>query len=157
MTLGNILRERDDQYVANRDQSGTWRILDTWHDDLKNIGPDDEIPDKTDAVVILSEGAFISLMKEAGRSGLLDNASGSLESNMGAPEEFNDMTEQYNEAVAKIHTLERVITDQKEQLSDNKISYSEHSHIKEKAMDTVLKLAGMDTLVSQRFNDLGKE
>ena len=61
MTLGNILRERDDQYVANRDQSGTWRILDTWHDDLKNIGPDDEIPDKTDAVVILSEGAFISI------------------------------------------------------------------------------------------------
>jgi hypothetical protein len=44
MTLGNILRERDDQYVANRDQSGTWRILDTWHDDLKNIGP--YIPDE---------------------------------------------------------------------------------------------------------------
>jgi hypothetical protein len=152
MTLGNILRGRDEQYIANRDESGTWRILDTWHDDLKSIGPDDEIPDKTDAVTILSEGAFISLMKEAGRSGILDNAS-----NGGDLEEFDDMTEQYNQAVEKIHTLESVITDQKEQLADTRTTYSEHSHIKEKAMETVLKLAGMDTLVSQRFNDLGKD
>ena len=152
MTLGNILRERDEQYIANRDESGTWRILDTWHDDLKSIGPDDEIPDKTEAVTIISEGAFISLMKEAGRTGILDNVS-----NGGALEEFDDMSEQYNQAVEKIHTLESVITDQKKQLADTRTTYSEHSHIKEKAMDTVLKLAGMDTLVSQRFNDLGKE
>jgi len=152
MTLGNILRERDEQYIANRDETGTWRILDTWHDDLKSIGPDAEIPDKTDAVTILSEGAFISLMKEAGRSGILDNVS-----NGGALEEFDDMSEQYNQAVEKIHTLEKVITDQKEQLADTRTTYSEHSHIKEKAMETVLKLAGMDTLVSQRFNDLGKD
>ena len=152
MTLGNILRERDEQYIANRDESGTWRILDTWHDDLKSIGPDDEIPDKTEAVTIISEGAFISLMKEAGRTGILDNVS-----NGGASEEFDDMTEQYNQAVEKIHTLESVITDQKEQLADTRTTYSEHSHIKEKAMETVLKLAGMDTLVSQRFNDLGKD
>jgi len=152
MTLGNILRERDEQYIANRDESGTWRILDTWHDDLKSIGPDDEIPDKTEAVTIISEGAFISLMKEAGRTGILDNVS-----NGGALEEFDDMSEQYNQAVEKIHTLESVITDQKEQLADTRTTYSEHSHIKEKAMDTVLKLAGMDTLVSQRFNDLGKD
>jgi hypothetical protein len=152
MTLGNILRERDEQYIANRDESGTWRILDTWHDDLKSIGPDDEIPDKTEAVTIISEGAFISLMKEAGRTGILDNVS-----NGGALEEFDDMSEQYNQAVEKIHTLESVITDQKEQLADTRTTYSEHSHIKEKAMETVLKLAGMDTLVSQRFNDLGKD
>ena len=152
MTLGNILRERDEQYIANRDESGTWRILDTWHDDLKSIGPDDEIPDKTEAVTIISEGAFISLMKEAGRTGILDNVS-----NGGALEEFDDMSEQYNQAVEKIHTLESVITDQKKQLADTRTTYSEHSHIKEKAMETVLKLAGMDTLVSQRFNDLGKD
>jgi len=152
MTLGNILRERDEQYIANRDPSGTWRILDTWHSDLKSIGPDEEIPDGTEAVTLLSEGAFISLMKEAGRSGILDNVS-----NGGVLEEFDDMTEQYNQAVEKIHTLESVITDQKEQLADTRTKYSEHSHIKEKAMEAVLKLAGMDTLVSQRFNDLGKD
>ena len=136
MTLGNILRERDEQYISNRDASGTGRILDTWHEELK----------------IISEGAFISLMKEAGRSGILDNVS-----NGGASEEFDDMSAEYNQAVAKIHTLEKTITEQKEQLADTRTSYSEHSHIKEKAMDTVLKLAGMDTLVSQRFNDLGRD
>ena len=65
MTLGNILRERDEQYIANRDESGTWRILDTWHDDLKSIGPDDEIPAKTEAVTIISEGAFILTVADA--------------------------------------------------------------------------------------------
>jgi hypothetical protein len=154
MTLGNILRERDEQYIANRDTSGTWRILDTWHEELKSIGPEDEVGDESKAVTIISEGAFISLMKEAGRSGILDNVSNSSTKPM---EEFEDMSEQYNEAVAKIHTLERVITDQKEQLAAKNTTYSEHSYIKEKAMDTVLKLAGMDTLVSQRFNDLGKD
>jgi len=154
MTLGNILRERDEQYIANRDASGTWRILDTWHEELKSISPEDEVGDESKAVTIISEGAFISLMKEAGRSGILDNVSNTSTEPM---EEFEDMSGQYNEAVAKIHTLERVITDQKEQLADKNTTYSEHSHIKEKAMDTVLKLAGMDTLVSQRFNDLGKD
>ena len=152
MTLGNILRERDEQYISNRDSSGTWRILDTWHEDLKTIGPEDEVGDASSAVTVISEGAFISLMKEAGRSGILDNVS-----NGGASEEFDDMTEQYNQAVEKIHALESVITEQKEQLADTRTTYSEHSHIKEKAMDTVLKLAGMDTLVSQRFNDLGRD
>jgi|TARA_R110000796_G_scaffold117342_2_gene230140 hypothetical protein len=152
MTLGNILRERDEQYISNRDSSGTWRILDTWHEDLKTIGPEDEVGDASSAVTVISEGAFISLMKEAGRSGILDNVS-----NGGASEEFDDMSAEYNQAVAKIHTLEKTITEQKEQLADTRTSYSEHSHIKEKAMDTVLKLAGMDTLVSQRFNDLGRD
>ena len=70
MTLGNILRERDEQYISNRDASGTWRILDTWHEELKTIGPEDEVGDSSDAVTVLSEGAFISLMKEAGRAGI---------------------------------------------------------------------------------------
>ena len=151
MTLGNILKERDDQYIANRDASGTWRILDTWHDDLKSIGPEDEIPDKTEAVTILSEGAFIYLMKEAGRSGLLDHAS-TTEASLDAGE----LTFQYEQAIEKIANLESKLVEQKEKLADTQV-YSEHSHIKEKAMDTVLKLAGMDTLISQRFNDLGKE
>ena len=38
MVLGNILRERDQQYVANRDDATqTWRVLDTWHDALTPV------------------------------------------------------------------------------------------------------------------------
>ena len=105
MTLGNILRERDEQYIANRDASGTWRILDTWHEELKSISPDDEVGDESKAVTIISEGAFISLMKEAGRSGILDNVSNTSTEPM---EEFEDMSGQYNEAVAKNYLTRRL-------------------------------------------------
>ena len=38
--MGNMLRERDQQYIANRDDgTKTWRILDTWHDELRSLGP----------------------------------------------------------------------------------------------------------------------
>ena len=42
--IGNMLRERDVQYTAIKDEiTNTWRILDTWNDELKNLGPEDEI------------------------------------------------------------------------------------------------------------------
>ena len=57
MTMGNILIERDQQYIAHRDEkTQTWRILDTWHDDLKLINPDDDIADDSAAVTIITEG-----------------------------------------------------------------------------------------------------
>ena len=62
MTLGNMLRERDVQYTALKDEvTNTWRILDTWSDDLKNLSPDYDIPDDSKAVTILTEGGFLEL------------------------------------------------------------------------------------------------
>ena len=44
--IGNMLRDRDVQYVAIKDDlTNTWRILDTWHEDLKSLQPEDEIDD----------------------------------------------------------------------------------------------------------------
>ena len=153
MTLGNILRERDEQYIANRDESGTWRILDTWHDALKSISPDDDVEDSNEAVTVIKEGAFISLMKEAGRLGILDNVA---DSGSQSNSEIDEMLVEYNASKDKISELQKQLAEYKGELAQTRV-YSEHSHIKEKAMDTVLKLAGMDTLVSQRFNDLGKD
>ena len=68
--LGNILRGREQQYVAHKDdRTKTWRVLDTWHESLTQIGPDDEIEDDNPAVTILTEGEFISLVQEASRLG----------------------------------------------------------------------------------------
>ena len=51
--MGNILREREQQYVANRDDAtNTWRVLDSWSDALKELDVDDDIPDDNDAVKI---------------------------------------------------------------------------------------------------------
>ena len=73
--VGMFLKDREVQYTANRDEvTNTWRILNTWHEDLVSLGPDDEIPDDSSAVLVLTEGAFIALVKEAARLGVLQNA-----------------------------------------------------------------------------------
>ena len=74
MPLGNMLRDRQEQYVAQKDSAGTWRILDTWHDDLTKLDPQDEIDDASEAITILSEGGFLALVREATRLGVLQNA-----------------------------------------------------------------------------------
>ena len=74
--LGNMLQGRDQQWVATKDEvTNTWRILNTWHDSLKSMDVEDDIPDDSPAVTIITEGAFISLFREAARLGVLENAS----------------------------------------------------------------------------------
>ena len=156
MTLGNILRERDEQYIANRDESGTWRILDTWHDALKTVNPEDDIDDENEAVVILKEGAFISLMKEAGRVGILDNVS---DSSGRSSEEIDNVITDYNAAQEKLRGLEREVVEQKDELAKLRAhsNRSQDYYIKEKAMDAVIKLAAMDTIASNNLNSLPKD
>ena len=55
MPIGNLLQGREQQYVANQDDKGTWRILDTWHEALKNMQPEDDVEDDSPALTILSE------------------------------------------------------------------------------------------------------
>ena len=75
MVMGNTLRDRDVQYVASKDDTThTWRILNTWSDELKNLGVEDEVSDDSEAVKVLTEGEFIALIKEAARLGVLENA-----------------------------------------------------------------------------------
>ncbi len=76
VVMGSALRQRENQYVAYRDENGTWRILNTWDDSLQHIGPEDEIPDDSQAVTVLSEGAFLALVQEATVKGVLQNLSG---------------------------------------------------------------------------------
>ena len=69
--IGNMLRERESQYIATRDEgTQTWRILDTWHDDLREMNPEDDVEDTSPAVTLVTEGGFIALVKEASRLGI---------------------------------------------------------------------------------------
>lgn len=156
MTMGNILRERDEQYIANRDESGTWRILDTWHEALKTVNPEEDIEDENEAVMVLTEGAFISLMKEAGRIGILDNVS---DSSGRSSEEIDEVITNYNAAQEKLRSLEREVVEQKDELAQLRVhsSRSQDYYIKEKAMDAVIKLAAMDTIASNNLNTLPKD
>lgn len=72
MSTGAFLREAEEQYAIVQDEtSGMWRILDTWHKDLKQLDPDDEIPDTHPAVKTLSQGQFFALLKQARKEGVI--------------------------------------------------------------------------------------
>ena len=43
MVLGNLMNQSGQQYVAIKDDKNTWRVLDTWHADLKMLSADDDI------------------------------------------------------------------------------------------------------------------
>lgn len=144
--IGNILRDRNNQYVATKDEvSGAWRILDTWHDDLRKMEPDEDIPDDSPAVTVLSEGAFISLVKEASRMGVLQNAA------------FTEQTETDKELLLKdteiLELREKLVQYEEEvftlkQRPDRSESYA----LKEMAMTTLVKLTTLADI-----QDLSKE
>jgi hypothetical protein len=141
MAIGNMLRERGEQYAANQDELGTWRILDTWHSALKVLEPDEDVPDDSLAVTVVKEGAFLSLMKEAARMGLLDDAG-----SMGAPEcdheEVADETVDLKAQIVKLQSEKGDLV--------IKTSRSDTYELKRQALGAVLKLAAMgemDTLL----------
>ena len=132
MAIGNMLRERGEQYVANQDNTGTWRVLDTWNDALKILEPDEDVPDNSPAVTIVKEGAFLALVKEASRLGVLQNAS------MADNDELNNQI---------IGLQEQIVTLQgeKEDLM-KKAGRTESFELKQQALGAVLKLAAMSDM-----------
>ena len=132
MAIGNMLRERGEQYVANQDNTGTWRVLDTWHDALKVLEPDEDVPDESPAVTIVMEGAFLALVKEASRLGVLQNAS------MADNDELNNQIINFQEQIVNLQT-------EKEELM-KKAQRTESFELKQQALGAVLKLAAMSDM-----------
>ena len=137
--IGNTLRDRNNQYVATKDATGTWRILDTWHDDLRTLEPDGEIPDDSVAVTLISEGAFISLVKEASRLGVLANA---------AFTENTDMEKEILEKESEVLDLREKLVKYEEEIFTLKQQpdRTEGFLLKEMAMNTLLKLTSMSDI-----------
>ena len=146
MPIGNMLSANEQQYVALKDESGTWRILNTWHEDIKNLNADSDIPDDSDAVVILSEGQFIALIKEAGRLGVLANAT------FGTGEaELEAVILERDKEIQELHEKILKLEEEKSQVIRS-TSHTEDYELKEKAMDNILKLVSM-----QDMSNLSKE
>jgi hypothetical protein len=137
--VGMFLKDRETQYTANRDDgTNTWRILDTWHEDLTSLGPEDDVEDTSKAVTVLTEGAFIALVKEAARLGTLQNANFGEnpeleEENAALREEMLSMEAQVKQVVATPPPAPQ-------------IPKSEGYLLKEMAMQTLLKLTSMSDI-----------
>jgi len=139
--MGNMLRDREQQYVATKDEvTQTWRILDTWHDELRSLGPEDDVPDDSEAITILTEGAFISLVKEASRIGVLQNASAA---SLNDEPDYGENITIIQEKDDRLGQYEREI-----EILKRKADESETFRIKEKALEAVLKLAAMTDVTS---------
>ena len=146
MPIGNMLAANEQQYVALKDESGTWRILNTWHEDIKNLDADSDIPDDSNAVVILSEGQFIALIKEAGRLGVLANAT------FGTGEaELEAIILARDKEIQELHEKILKLEEEKSQVIRS-TSHTEDYELKEKAMENILKLVSM-----QDMSNLSKE
>ena len=142
MVLGNMMNENGQQYVAIKDDTNTWRILDTWHADLKMLNADDDIPDDSPAVVALSEGQFIALIKEAGSAGILENV------NFGSNADTSELEYAIDTRDTKIEELEEKLNNltEEKQVVEKAASRSEEFELKEKAMDNILKLVSMQDM-----------
>ena len=146
--MGNMLRERDQQYIARRDDTThTWRILDTWHETLSGYDVEDDVPDDSPAIKILTEGEFIVLVREAARIGVLEHA------NLGGNEAESTDFGIINEAQeGRIEEMETDIVEYKNKIRrleqrNNELNLqtqrSEGFELKEMAMTSILKLTAM--------------
>ena len=85
------MSDRDIQYQARREQSGTWRIMDTWDEEIRSLDRTEEISDKLDGITLITEGQYLSIIKEATKSGYLASAAlAEIQSLEAAVEELED-------------------------------------------------------------------
>ena len=136
--LGGVLQGREQQWVATKDETtNTWRILNTWHESLKSMDPEEDIPDDSPAVTLVTEGAFIALFREAARLGVIENAS------------FGNNSEEYEiELEAKDEVISKLKTElaSKQTVIEAKPAFSEARLFKLEIADKMMKLAGLDNV-----------
>lgn len=136
--VGMFLKDREVQYTAHKDEvTKTWRILNTWHEELMNLGPEDEVEDTNAAVTILTEGAFIALVREAARLGVLQNA------NLG---DGGDVDEDLNAKDEEIANLKILLDGQGKKLDTKVPKRTEGYMLKEMAMTNILKIVSISDI-----------
>lgn len=69
--IGTALKHVGKPYWVRRDTTGTWRIVNLLDQSLEKMTEDDDLPDNHPAVTIISEGAFLELIKEASSLGII--------------------------------------------------------------------------------------
>jgi len=133
MPIGNMLRDRQEQYVAQKDGTGTWRILDTWHEDLTKLDPEDEIDDSSEAVTVLSEGGFLALIREATRLGVLQNAA--IMENDALADQVTELKEENDRLRIQIETAPAAT-----------VTHEEKAGLKQHAINTIAKIVAIDSV-----------
>ena len=141
MTLGNILSNQEEnvRYAAKFDSiTKTWRILDQWSDAIRTLTADDDIADDNPAVTILSDGQFTALLKEASLQGELPNPS---YQDIDIQQFQDELDNAYNQIKSLSEELEKA--NKEVNNIQSKPKRSEKYDLKEKAMDSILKVVSI--------------
>jgi|TARA_Y100000310_G_scaffold341182_1_gene439538 hypothetical protein len=154
-----VLRQEGEQYSATRDELGTWRVLNLWNNELQQVGPEDDIPDDHPAVTVITEGAFIALVREAAQTGFLDNADlsggiipvddGSMQEDLEkVSRELESIKVEFNDLHLNNLDKDRTIFDLREKNEDlkkkaEKPERSESFELQREAMDNIVRLVGV--------------
>ena len=142
MPIGSMLDGMDQQYVATKDEKGTWRILNAWHDEVKMLSAEEDVPDDSPAVTVLTEGEFIALIKEAARAGVLENA------NFGTGEaELEAIILDKDQEIQKLHEDILKLKEEKSEVVRD-TSHTEQYKLKEKAMESILKMVSISDMAN---------
>ena len=142
--IGNMLGGRDQQFIATRDElTSTWRILNTWDASLKKLQPDDDIPDDSPAVTIITEGAYIALVTESARLGLLENMSFSNY------EDYSPLIAEKDLEISQLQAEVQQLQSKTVQLEEQE-PHSEGYDLKARAMESRLKIVSIKDM-----SDLG--
>ena len=133
----------DQQYKVVRDDKKTWRILDLRNSVIQNLGPDEEVPDDSPALKIITEGEFLALIQAAIENGVIENASVSGENADSKPVKdteaiLNKALEEKKELEIRLGYIEQALEEEKK---IPKIQHSEGYMIKSKALDAIKSLA----------------
>ena len=126
--------------------TGTWRILDKWHDSLQTVTDwDQDVPDDSPAVTILSDAAFQALVMEAARQGSLGRAA--LPTPMA--EEYEDLLKDYN---TQKETIKSLLEENKQLRQEgSRPVRSEKYDIKMKVIDSLVKLTVAEDIKSNEI------
>jgi len=142
LEMGSTLGHYDEKYSVVKDPAGTWRILDRWHPSLRIASPDDDIPDDSEAVLLIPDGAFVALIKEATQLGYLENAVVSRSRPVDT-DELLALRIERDTLKIECATLSAELRIQKE-----KKPQSEPFQLKNKIVDSLLKLAVSEDISS---------
>ena len=129
MPIGETLRQSAEHYKVNFDEiNKVWRIVDLWHESLGLLEYDSELPDDHPAVITIPELAFMVLVEEADRLGIIDR----LGHSKSEKQEINDSVERrLSDLNAKLLTKE---------------PESESFRLRKRAMDSILKIVAVDAV-----------
>ena len=163
MTLGNLgegFRHMEKRFrVTYNKQTGTWRLLDTWHDAMQKISDwTAEVADDNPAMTIVTDDGFETMAMEAARLGILGKAVMPIDNTVEVAA-FKETIKKQEAEIAEYQKEQKAMQDRiGEEIKKNaslvleasktkqEPPRSERYELKSHIVDTLRQLAGMEDI-----------